>query len=68
MALIRGWEIPQSRYSSGVLAVMHSAQYLWITSYYARREAAGEHGRSWRPWAYFAVLIAGGIALFIPGP
>jgi tetratricopeptide (TPR) repeat protein len=68
MALIKGWEIPQSRYSSGVLAVMHSAQYLWITSYYARREAAGEKGRIWRPWAYCAVLIAGGIALFVPGP
>jgi tetratricopeptide (TPR) repeat protein len=68
MALIKGWEIPQSRYSSGVLAVMHSAQYLWITSYYARREAGEEKGRSWRPWAYFAVLIAGGIALFVPGP
>src|SRR5580700_150618 len=39
ISLIRGVEIPQSRYSSGVLAVMHSAQYLWITSYYARREA-----------------------------
>ena len=35
-------EIPQNRYSSGVLAVMHSAQYLWITSYYARREASGD--------------------------
>jgi tetratricopeptide (TPR) repeat protein len=68
MALIKGWEIPQSRYSTGVLAVMHSAQYLWITSYYARREVTGEQGRSWRPWAYFAVLIAGGIALFVPGP
>src|SRR5580700_4335019 len=40
MALIKGMEIPQSRYSSGVLAIMHSAQYLWITSYYARREAS----------------------------
>lgn len=68
MAVIKGWEIPQSRYSSGVLAVMHSAQYLWITSYYARREAGEERGRNWRPWAYFAVLIAGGIALFVPGP
>ncbi|HXC42553.1 MAG TPA: hypothetical protein VNY51_03405 [Candidatus Dormibacteraeota bacterium] len=68
MAIITGWGIPQSRYSSGVLAVMHSAQYLWITSYYARREAGEERGRSWRPWAYFAVLIAGGIALFVPGP
>ena len=68
MALFKGMEIPQSRYSSGVLAVMHSAQYLWITSYYARREASQAPGRSWRPLAYFAVLVAGGIALFIPGP
>ncbi len=36
-------QVPQNRYSTGVLAVMHSAQYLWITSYYARREAAGEN-------------------------
>jgi tetratricopeptide (TPR) repeat protein len=68
ISLIKGWEIPQSRYSTGVLAVMHSAQYLWITSYYARREAAGEGKRPWRAWGYFAVLIAGGIALFVPGP
>jgi tetratricopeptide (TPR) repeat protein len=53
------------------MAVMHSAQYLWITSYYARREAGGETEkteRSWRPLAYFGVLIVGGIALFVPGP
>ena len=68
MSLIKGIGIPQSRYSSGVLAVMHSAQYLWITSYYARREASASPGRSWRPLAYFAVLVAGGIALFVPGP
>ncbi len=68
MSLIKGMEIPQSRYSSGVLAVMHSAQYLWITSYYAKREASESQGRSWRPWAYFAVLVVGGIALFVPGP
>ena len=48
ISLIKGLEIPQSRYSSGVLAVMHSAQYLWITSYYARREASGESDRNWR--------------------
>ncbi|MEO8078678.1 MAG: hypothetical protein ABI818_20305, partial [Acidobacteriota bacterium] len=59
---------PQTRYSSGVLAVMHSAQYLWITSYYARREAEAAPGGRWRPWAYAATLVAGGIALFIPGP
>jgi tetratricopeptide (TPR) repeat protein len=72
ISLIRGLEIPQNRYSSGVLAVMHSAQYLWITSYYARREAAGgatgKTGRNWRPLAYFGVLVVGGIALFVPGP
>lgn len=61
-------QIPQSRYSTGVLAVMHSAQYLWITSYYARREAGARSSSAWRPFAYFAVLIAGGIALFVPGP
>ena len=68
MALFKGMQIPQSRYSTGVLAVMHSAQYLWITSYYARREAREVPGRNWRPSAYFAVLVAGGIALFVPGP
>ena len=80
ISLIKGLGIPQSRYSSGVLAVMHSAQYLWITSYYARREAAseapggaaggvtGKAERNWRPLAYFGVLMVGGIALFVPGP
>src|SRR5208283_4388824 len=72
ISLIKGLEIPQNRYSTGVLAVMHSAQYLWITSYYARREASGERaekqGRNWRPLAYFGVLVVGGIALFVPGP
>ena len=61
-------QVPQTRYSSGILAVLHSTQYLWITSYYARREAQAEGQGGWRPWSYFAVLIAGGIALFIPGP
>jgi tetratricopeptide (TPR) repeat protein len=76
ISLIKGLEIPQNRYSTGVLAVMHSAQYLWITSYYARREASGERSdgtagkesRNWRPLAYFGVLVVGGIALFVPGP
>jgi tetratricopeptide (TPR) repeat protein len=72
ISLSKGLQIPQNRYSTGVLAVMHSAQYLWITSYYARREAvgdmAGKASRSWRPFAYFAVLVVGGIALFVPGP
>lgn len=72
ISLLRHLDIPQSRYSNGVLAVMHSAQYLWITSYYARREATSEgterQGSGWRPLAYFGILVVGGIALFIPGP
>jgi tetratricopeptide (TPR) repeat protein len=73
ISLIKGLSIPQNRYSTGVLAVMHSAQYLWITSYYAQREAvktpaSDASPRSWRPLAYFGLLILGGIALFVPGP
>ncbi len=63
-----GSEIPQTRYSSGILAVLHSTQYLWITSYYQRREARAEGQSNWRLGAYFVTLLAGGIALFIPGP
>ena len=51
-------------YTTGVLAFMHCAQYLWITSFYARREA----GAAWRPFRYATVLVLGGIALFVPGP
>ena len=67
-AAIGGVQVPQTRYSSGVLAVMHSAQYLWITSYYARREADTSAPGAWRPWAYAATLLGGGIALFVPWP
>ena len=68
LSLAEGLRVPQSRYSSGVFAIMHSAQYIWITSYYARREAGAKGAGGWRPLAYFAVLVAGGIALFVPGP
>jgi tetratricopeptide (TPR) repeat protein len=68
LSLLERFQVPQSRYSTGVLAVMHSAQYLWITSYYAKREAAATPDRPWRPLAYFTILAVGGIALFIPGP
>ena len=60
--------VPQTRYSSGILAVMHSAQYLWITSYYQTKEARAEGKTSWSFAHYVLTLIAGGIALFIPGP
>jgi hypothetical protein len=60
----------QTRYSSGILAVMHSAQYLWITQHYARRDAAlaAGDGASWSGARYWMTLVAGGIALFVPGP
>ena len=61
-------QIPQTQYSSGILAVLHSAQYIWVTSYYQQREASAAGRSKWRVAAYFVTLIAGGIALFIPGP
>jgi tetratricopeptide (TPR) repeat protein len=61
-------QIPQTRYSSGILAILHSAQYIWITSYYQRREARAAGQAGWRMAGYLLTLVAGGIALFIPGP
>ena len=55
---------PQTRYSSGILAVMHSAQYLWITQYFARRE----QGADWQTSRYWAAVVLGGLALFLPIP
>jgi tetratricopeptide (TPR) repeat protein len=60
--------IPQTRYSSGILAVLHSAQYIWITSYYHQRDARAAGQPKWHFAGYFVTLVAGGIALFIPGP
>lgn len=66
--LVSGREIPQTRYSSGLLAVLHSTQYLWITSYYQKKEARAAGDSQWSFSRYLVTLIAGGIALFIPGP
>jgi tetratricopeptide (TPR) repeat protein len=66
--LVSGREIPQTRYSSGLLAVLHSTQYLWITSYYQKKEARAAGDSNWSYSRYLVTLIAGGIALFIPGP
>jgi tetratricopeptide (TPR) repeat protein len=66
--LLSGHELLQTRYSSGILAVLHSTQYLWITSYYQEREARAAGNAQWRFSRYLVTLIAGGIALFIPGP
>jgi tetratricopeptide (TPR) repeat protein len=66
--LLSGRGVPQTRYSSGILAVLHSAQYLWITSYYQAKEARAAGQISWSFPRYLLTLVAGGIALFIPGP
>jgi tetratricopeptide (TPR) repeat protein len=66
--LLGGKGVPQTRYSSGILAILHSAQYLWITSYYQGKEARAAGNSSWSFPRYLLVLVAGGIALFIPGP
>ncbi|MGD0544451.1 MAG: tetratricopeptide repeat protein [Candidatus Acidiferrales bacterium] len=68
LELRSAYQIPQTRYSSGILAVLHSTQYIWITSYYQRREARASGQSNWRMPIYFLTLLAGGIALFIPGP
>jgi tetratricopeptide (TPR) repeat protein len=68
LELFSGREVPQTRYSSGILAVLHSAQYLWITSYYQGREARAAGDTRWNFLRYLITLVAGGIALFIPGP
>jgi len=66
--LFSGREVPQTRYSSGILAVLHSTQYLWITSYYQEREARAAGDTHFKFRRYLVTLLAGGIALFIPGP
>jgi tetratricopeptide (TPR) repeat protein len=66
LLFLRGFGIPQVAYSVSMLAVMHCAQYLWITNYYARREAKAE-STGWHSQRYFAILVIGGLALFIPG-
>lgn len=52
-------------YSTGGLAFMHCAQYLWLTSWVERREVGAA---AWRPLRAAAVLILGGIALFSVAP
>lgn len=66
--MFSGRQVPQTRYSSGILAVLHSVQYLWITSYYQEREARAAGNTGWRYSRYLVTLVAGGVVLFIPGP
>jgi tetratricopeptide (TPR) repeat protein len=54
-------------YSAGILAVLHSSQSLWMTSFRARSDP-GTAGKSWSLRRYYLALVVGGVALFIPGP
>ncbi len=64
VAWVAGIAVPQTRYSSGILAVMHSAQYLWITQYFARRD----EGARFDAGSYWLAVVLGGMALFLPVP
>ena len=66
--LVTDYQFPPTRYSSGILAILHSAQYLWITTYFSRKESAKDQSTVWSSAKYALVLIAGGVALFLPGP
>ena len=61
-------QVQQTRYSTGMLAILHASQYLWITSYYQQRESRAAGQNHWRFSSYFVTLIACGIALFVPLP
>ena len=61
-------KLSASYFSAGALAFMHCAQYLWITTYYAKKETPPEGRRSFSFWRYYLTLLVGGVALFIPGP
>jgi tetratricopeptide (TPR) repeat protein len=61
--------VAPAQYGAGALAVLHSAQYLWITTFYARRDAETEGDATpRRRLKYFTTLFLGGVALFVPGP
>ena len=67
LSRLQGLRVLPSYYGTGMVAALHAAQYLWIASDGTRREAqAGRTNR--QPFAYFATLVLGGIALFVPGP
>lgn len=67
MARLSADSTSQLSYSTGVLALMHSAQYLWITQHYAKRDAL-QRGGVWSRRGYWALLVAGGTTLFVPVP
>jgi hypothetical protein len=59
--------VDQAAYAFLWVAVAHSVQYLWITSYYARRSGQGS-GTSWSQRRYLlAALLAGAALWTVPG-
>ena len=68
LSRLQGLRVLPVYYGTGMLAALHAAQYLWIASDRARGEMQEEERSGGRPFAYFGVLVVGGIALFVPGP
>ncbi len=66
--LLRITDGTQVYFSTGALAFMHCAQYIWITNYYTRRESEATVPGRWNHWKYYVILVLGGIVLFVPGP
>lgn len=69
----QGLQLPVMYSSAGILAFMHCAQYLWVTTYYSRRDAEVLAPRRAKAspfsfWHYYLILVVGGVALFVPGP
>jgi tetratricopeptide (TPR) repeat protein len=65
-----GFGVPlRTLYASGLLLVLHSAQQLWLSAYYARTESATRPDATpWHGWRFAGALLTGGVLLFLPGP
>ncbi len=60
LRLLYGHQVINLYYNAGVIAFMHGAQYLWIINYYRARKRSTVK--------FFAVLIVGGMMLFLVLP
>ncbi len=63
IGLATGYPLTSLAFTAFWASVAHSAQYLWVTSYYTRREEAGF---GWGAWT-LRVLLAGSFAVVLPG-
>jgi hypothetical protein len=66
--LVSGCEIPQTRYNNGLLAVLQFHAVFVDYQLLPEKKGRVTGDSHWSFYRYFLPLIAGGIALFIPGP